>query len=852
MAKQKRKRVLNAALKALLAGVQTSAAIKIPATFISELASLPDDKQKVLAELTPEQFNQLLTQSELATINAAASAADAKQIKSLLKELLDKFDKMFGSVSRKQKSLIHNLPYTSIGGLFKGRDDVLEELKRDLARDKPTAITQTIQGLGGIGKTRLAVEFGWWALENKKYRAVFFVRSETPELLRASLASLAGEKVLDLGKEKEEEQIGSVMRWLNDNTGWLMILDNADTEDAAEAVEAVLPRLARGHVIITSRHKRWSGSVLLRQLELLDPADAKQFLLDRTAGRRIQTAQDDTIASQLADELGYLPLALEQAAAYIVHNQSSLSDYLRQWQADKDQVLTWYNEREMKYPASAAVTWQRTYTRLTPVSQTVLHLAGFLAPEPIPEQMFLQNTKIIAEAVKLLADKPTPKKSKPDVKEALSELAAYSMIDRQENTFTVHRIVQHVMRSRIPKERLRNWLQKVLQLVNNFAPTESGDVRTWPVWDVLRPHAELIAEAADNAKITDPTFRLMAVLGTYLHYKGLYDKSERWKRRTLAIDEASFGKDQPEVATALNNLAQLLADTNRLSEAEPLMRRALKIDEDSFGKDQPEVATALNNLAQLLKDTNRLSEAEPLMRRALKIAEDSFGKDHPKVAIRLNNLAGLLAVTNRLSEAEPMYRRVVEIFEKSLGENHPNVATALNNLAQLLADTNRLSEAEPLMRRVVKILENPGGDPLPNYAGALNNLAELLRETNRLDEAEPLYKRALKIDEDSLGPNHPDVAIDLNNLAVLLKDTNRLSEAEPLCRRVVEIFEKSLGENHPNVATALNNLAQLLKATNRLSEAKPLMRRALKIFEDSLGPNHPSTKTTRNNLRLLK
>ena len=474
-----------------------------------------------------------------------------------LRQDVEELKKRFQKSDKGKKQQIHNLPYSSIGDLFKGRDKILAGLKEQLTDSKPTAITQSIQGLGGIGKTRLAVEFGWWALENKKYRAVFFVSSETPELLRASLASLAGEKVLDLGGEKEEEQIGSVMRWLNDNTGWLMILDNADTEDAADAVEAVLPRLARGHVIITSRYKRWSASVLLRQLELLDPEHAKQFLLDRTAGQRIRTKQDDTIAGQLADELGYLPLALEQAAAYIVHNQSSLAEYLRQWQADKNQVLTWYNEREMKYPASAAVTWQRTYTRLTPVSQALLHLAGFLAPEPIPEPMFLQNTEIIAEAAGLLADKPTHKKSKPDVKDALSELAAYSMIDRQENTFTVHRIVQHVMRSRIPKERLRDWLEKVLQFVNNYAPTESDDVRTWPVLDVLRPHAELIAEIADKEKITEPTARLMNVLGSYLYSKGLYDKAEPLMRRALKIFEDSLGPDHPYTKGTRDNLRLL-------------------------------------------------------------------------------------------------------------------------------------------------------------------------------------------------------------------------------------------------------------------------------------------------------
>ena len=180
-------------------------------------------------------------------------------------------------------------------------------------------------------------------------------------------------------------------------------------------------------------------------------------------------------------------------------------------------------------------------------------------------------------------------------------------------------------------------------------------------------------------------------------------------RRALAIDEHAYGADHPNVATSLNNLAQLLQDTNRLGEAEPLMRRALAIDEQLYGPDHPNVASDLNNLAQLLKDTNRLGEAEPLMRRALEIDESAYGPDHPEVAISLNNLAQLLQATNRLGEAEPLMRRALEIDEQSYGPDHPDVAIDLNNLARLLQDTNRLGEAEPLMRRALAINEKSLG-----------------------------------------------------------------------------------------------------------------------------------------------
>ena len=873
----KGKTILNAALKALLAGLETSAWVKIPATFISEIASLPKDKRDAL-DATPssKQFEELLTQSELSTTNAALAAVGTEQIKKLVselnklsndklntlteltqqqykealselhdihadteeikgdvKEVIKKLDQLKITDERRPiDSIIQNLPYTSIGNLFKGRGDVLQRLKDDLDKDKATAITQTIYGLGGIGKTRLAVEFCWRAIGEGKYKGVFFVNSETPELLHASIASLAGTGVLNLREQNVDQQTAelAVFQWLGVHKGWLIIFDNADTKESAEVIEALLPHLAAGHIIITSRYKHWSAAVKPQSLQLLRAKDASQFLLERTAGRRIETEHDESNAKQLAKELGYLPLTLEQAAAYIAHESITFSDYLKEWESDKEKVLHWCNEREMKYPVSAAVTWQRTFDKLSPSSRTVLRLAAFLAPEVIPTEMFEDSSDVLNGAMMLLEDKKPPGKSKLKIKVALSELSAYSMITRQQEGFTVHRILQEVIRTRIPEDKRRDWIEKTLGIVNDFAPTDSRDVRTWPVLDVLRPHAETIAKKADQVEITEPTSRLMSILGTYLHYKGLYHESEYWKKRALAIDEASLGKDHPDVATTLSNLALLYQATNRLKEAEPLMQRALAIAEASLGKDHPDVATALNNLAMLYQDTNRLKEAEPLMQRVVKIFEKSLGEDHPNVATALNNLAMLYQDTNRLKEAEPLMQRVVKIFEKSLGEDHPNVATALNNLAQLYKATNRLKEAEPLMQRALAITETSFGKDHPQVAIRLNNLARLYQATNRLKEAEPLMKRALKITEASLGKDHPNVAIRLNNLALLYKATNRLKEAEPLMERALKIDEASLGKNHPNVAIDLNNLARLYQATNRLKEAEPLMERGLVIF----------------------
>jgi tetratricopeptide (TPR) repeat protein len=731
-----------------------------------------------------------------------------------------------------------SLPYPSLGGLFKGRDEFLKELHESLSRGSGRAaiVGSALYGLGGIGKTRAAVEYAW--AHEQEYTALLFVIAETPEALRRNLAALVGPLVLNLAEQNatdDDVRLKAVLDWLKQHPGWFLILDNLDTPEALEEAENQLSKLASGRVLITSRLANFAGHFDPLQLDVLSIDDAVAFLLERTDRRRQKTPDDATAARQLALDLGRLALALEQAGAYVARHEISLARYRQLWRDNWDKVAGWADDRITKYPRAVAATWQTSVDQLAPAGRRLLERLAWFGPEPIPN---------------FLLEVPVPDLAANDFVDTLANLADYSLarrnVDKQE--FSIHRLVQDVTRRGLVEQERRRTLIEALAWVNAAFAGDPQDIRTWSRLDPLAPHVRVVAEFADGAEITEPTAWLMNQLGLLLTEKAQYVGAEPLHRRALAIAEASYGADHPTVAIRLNNLALLLRATNRLSEAEPLFRRALAITEASYGPDDPTVAPGLNNLAALLWATNRLSEAEPLYRRALAITEASYGPDHPTV---LNNLAGLLRTANRLSEAEPLYRRALAITEASYGPDHPTVVPGLSNLAGLLRATNRLSEAEPLYRRALAITEASYGPDHPNVALGLNNLALLLRATNRLSEAEPLYRRALAITEASYSPDHPTVAIRLNNLALLLRDTNRLSEAEPLSRRALAITEASYGPDHPEVAIRLNNLALLLQDTNRLSEAEPLYRRALAIDEASYGPDHPEVATDLNNLALL-
>jgi tetratricopeptide (TPR) repeat protein len=656
-----------------------------------------------------------------------------------------------GSVSKPR-----NLPFASLGPLFAGRDEDLADLHTALlgAKGAPVAL----HGLGGIGKTRLAIEYAW--SREAVYSALLFVSASDGAALNAGLAGLTALEILDLPEREARDdatKITAVLRWLESNPTWLMILDNVDDRAAVAEVAKLMPRLKGGHIVITARASNFPAGVQKLEISTLDENAAAQFLLDRTDGDRSNSKDDPALARTLARELGGLALGLEQAGAQIATDHIGVARYLKLWSESRDKALAWADATVTGSDRTLATTWATSVAQLSPESRQLLERLAFLAPDPVPDS---------------LLDVAVPGETPDcDAYQARSGLYAYSLVSRVTEDggapgFVVHRLVQDYAHRAMSEERRPKALRDALEWVNAAVVNDPEDVENWPIIDPLAPHALAVARAADEAVIANPTARLFNQLGILLLAKANYAEAEPLMRRALVIQEASLGPDHPYVAIDLSNLSRLLQDTNRLDEAEPLTRRALAIGEKSDGSDHPNVAIHLSNLALLLKDTNRVAEAEPLIRRALAIDEKNYGPDHPKVAIRLNNLALLLEATNRLAEAEPLMLRALKIDEQSYGPDHPEMAIHLNNLALLL------------------------------------------EATNRLDEAEPLMLRALAIREKSYGPNHPDVADSLNSLAVL-QATNRPAEAALLMRRSLAIDEKSLGLDHPSTVTVRNNLAEL-------------------------------------------
>jgi tetratricopeptide (TPR) repeat protein len=743
------------------------------------------------------------------------------------------------------------LPYSALGPLFLGRTSEIAALREHFAQSQqPAALVpaQTIYGLGGVGKTRLAVEYAW-AFDDS-YDALLFVSAETPATLAVNLSRLARPEALalcDPAEDDETRQREAVLRWLETERGWLLIIDNADSADAADAVRTFLPRLANGHVLITSRLADWTEGVQPLALGVLSQEASVTYLLKKCVTRR-EARDDSEVAGALAADLGFLALALEQAGAFINMHGASFREYRERWQREDAAVRSWFDEDLMRYPRSVATTWETSFAELGEIPRALLRFLCWLSTEPAPRGLF--RTTEAADIVRARLGV-----SKAALLPALKELADYTLIHYSgDDAVQIHRLVQEVTRARLPNpEERRDCLEDCLAVVDAFATGNPHEPNTWTVWEPLRPHILVISDWAEMSDIPEPTGRLLNQLAILLLRKAAHEEAKACMCRALRLRAAFFGPESAEVAAVEGNLGTIFERLDRFGTAEEHYKRALAIVRARTMDESSEASSILNNLAALYVGMNRFDEAAAALKEAIEIERRILPQDSPLRAPTLSNQGVLFWRMGKYAEAQGAYREAIAIAEAHHGEQYPEVSAMRSNLGLLLQDIGRFDEAEECFRRAFAADTAVYGSKHPAVGRDSNNLALLLRARGKLNEAETLLSEALHNDRNAFGDEHSEVADGYNNLGLVLLDMGRDAEAEDSFRRALAIDENLHGPSHVRVAIACLNLGAVLKNRGEFRTAFRWNRRALKIQREKLGPNHPELASTWNNLaRLLQ
>jgi tetratricopeptide (TPR) repeat protein len=488
----------------------------------------------------------------------------------------------------------------------------LTQLQEALAGQGRAALS----GLGGVGKTQTVVEYAHRHLA--EYNHTFFTVADSRESLVSGYVTIVS--LLELPEADAQDQmlaVEAVKRWLSSHEDWLLILDNADNLGMARAF---LPSGKKGHVLLTTRAQA-TGAVARRvEIQEMGTEEGALFLLRRAKyiakdpPLKASAELDQVRAKEIVTQLDGLPLALDQAGAYIEETGCGLSGYLELYRSHTLELLRRRGGLLADHPDPVANTWALSFEKLektNPAAAELLRCCAFLHPDRIPEEVFSKGAPELGSLLESLGSDALA------WNDALCEILKYSLLRRDPNasTLEIHSLVQAVLKQGMDEATHRLWAERVVRAVNRAFP--SVEFSAWAVCERLLAQVHACAELINHWGFEFPeAARLLGLAGSYLHEHGRYTDAEPLYGQALGILEKAFGPQNPEVASCLNNLALLYDNLGQYAKAKPLYKRALAIAEKSFGPEHPKVATGLENYALLLRTVGRLEEAAQLESRA--------------------------------------------------------------------------------------------------------------------------------------------------------------------------------------------------------------------------------------------
>ncbi|KAF7510444.1 hypothetical protein GJ744_006723 [Endocarpon pusillum] len=740
--------------------------------------------------------------------------------------------------------------------LFTGRDDIIGEIDQRLETKRRIALA----GIGGVGKSQIAIEYCYRFRAKNPSGSVFWVHASNVSRFQNAYKNIARKLGLPGWEDPKTNTLELVSEWLSneDHGPWLIILDNADdgetffgTRSDGLSLEAehraplvsYLPRNSKGSIIITTRDARVGERLSDREKSITVlplVVQEAEHLLQSKLQQDAEWSEPD--AAELLKLLDCLPLAITQAAAFISENRITVLKYTDILHASYSELTDLLSEdlqdprRDLDAPSSVIRTWKLSFDQIQrqkPRAAQMLSLMAVLDRQGIPEEVLHREDERSTEFIT-----------------ALGTLQAFSLItaEKGRKTFTMHRLVhlsiQHWLELQNTKA---EYQEEAMKMLSELFPV--GKHENWKICEALSPHARVVLGYNYTSQ---PSMLHRATLlynaAWYDWQQGRYQVAYRGCSESYNIRQRLLSENTSESLGSLELMALALRDQGKYEAAEEMHRRALDGYEKVSGKENPDTLTCVHNLASVLNDQGKYKAAEEMNQRALDGYEKVLGKEHPDTLMSVDNLASVLRDQGKYKAAEEMHRRALDGFEKVLGKEHPNTLTCVHNLAFVLRDQGKYKAAEEMNRRALDGYEKVLGKEHPDTLRSVNNLTLVLRDQGKYKAAEEMLQRALDGYEKVLGKEHPNTLTCVHNIAFVLRDQGKYKAAEEMNRRALDGFEKVLGKEHPNTLMSVDNLASVLRDQGKYEAAEEMHQRALDGYEKVLGKEHPDTLRSVDNL----
>jgi len=731
---------------------------------------------------------------------------------------------------------------------FCGREDELNKVRAAFDNNGAVCVKQSIAGLGGVGKTQLALEYAY-RFGPEYADAIWWVDAEnTPKddlLAFAARFGLIPEGAEAAKQMTDGEFIGRLNTWFGRHTSFLLVFDNVVK---AEDIKPYIADLKSGHVLITTRDRRLNlRKMVTVELDVFNLKDARAFMRERLPAG---TIGDKQALDKLIHHLGRLPLALEQASAYMAEtdNNCNCEGYLSLLEQHGLEMFEDETAMLEDYEGIVTTTWSISFEKFSEPARQLFYLCAYMAPDNIPLEFFTQGRNTLPQP---LCDKLGAALT---ANEVIRDLTKYALVKRSGDCLSIHRLVQMVARQSLAAD--TQWLAYCLNLAYAVFEYKWGNKQSMEAFAQNVPHVLEIARYAGNMFKEDEAEQKKIAwvyheAGFGFHRSGDYAKALAWYDKALAIREKALGAEHPDTASTYNNIAGIYQDQGDYEKALAWYGKALAIREKALGAEHPDTASTYNNIAGVYNAQGDYANALAWYDKALAICEKVLGAEHPLSAATYNNMAQVYYEQGDYAKALAWYGKALAICEKVLGAEHPDTATTYNNIAGVYQDQGDYAEALAWYGKALAIDEKVSGTEHPDTATTYNNIAGVYQDQGDYAEALAWYGKALAIREKALGAEHPDTATTYHNMADVYQDQGDYAKALAWYDKALAICERALGVEHPDTATTYNNIAGVYYDQGDYAEALEWYDKALAIREKALGSEHPNTAATYNNVAVV-
>ena len=731
---------------------------------------------------------------------------------------------------------------------FTGRDELLTLLSNKL-RDttaKKYNHRVAIYGMGGVGKTQLAIEYVY--RNETKYDSIFWISSADQAALLSGFQDIARvtECVpkLDVVNMKPTEVAKAVLSWLRKHHGWLLVMDNMDDVDVAAGY---LPEMAKGgHTLITTRNPdHFTIPAEGLQIPILGEDAAIELLLLRSQIDCTDGSPDKIHAAEIVEELGCLALAIEQAAAFIRSSVDGITKFVSIYRKSRHQFLERKLPKSHPYPNSVASTFLLSLNRVHDDTNhgaqalNLLRLLAFLNPDGILLDFLRSGSQGLDAPLRQVVDDELVFHG------ALDLLQRYALVglSQKRDNIVIHRLVQAVIKDQLDETELRTCRENVLNICNVAfpnvlaTPTMAGRMECRRLQNqVLEPVLEA-AEASSEANSL-----LLDKIGRFLYKDGKFRESERFFRLYVEIRTELVSVDHSDTLRGMGWLAGTLKEGGNLDQAASMEEKILEATKRILGDEHPQTLSAMTNLVITLERQGKLDQAETMGEEILEASKRILGDEHPETLRAMLHCASTLSKQGKLDQAAAMGEKVLAARKWILGEEHPNTLSAMNILAMTLRLQGKVDQAAVMGEKVLDARKRILGDEHIDTLISMENLAALLVLQGKVDQAAAMWEKASDARKRILGDEHIATLISMANLARAWVLQGKVDQAAALWEKVLEAMKGVIGEEHPDTILCMSNLAVSYHSLGRRQEAIELLQKAVDGSRKVLGEDHPQTR----------